>query len=161
MNLSLATLILFCVNSASAAISPTRVSYEAVVKHLDADRLLHALQTVGIVSITNVPDLHKQALLQSLPECIKAVGVKTAFADGTVRRTIATHSQGSEMWEATDRRRRIVRLFESQNVAFRAVVRQVVNDFGSFLRMLSLETTLLQHATLKEKSFSHGYRSRG
>jgi hypothetical protein len=156
MNLSLATLILFCVNSASAAISPTRVSYEAVVNHLDADRLLHALQTVGIVSITNVPDLRKQALLQSLPECIKAVGVKTAFADGTVRRTIATHSQGSEMWEATSTGdEESCDSFESQNVAFRAVVGQVVNDFGSFLEgALSLETTLLQHATIKEKSFS-------
>ena len=155
MNFSVASAMLLCMSFASAAISPTRISYEEMVHHLDMDRILRALETVGIVSITSIPDLHKQALLRSLPECIKAIGKETVFADGTLRRTIATHSQGSHMWDAATDGEDSCDAFESQNRPFRAVVGQVVSDFGSFLeKALSLESSLLQHFTNEEVEFS-------
>jgi hypothetical protein len=155
MNLIVPSILLICTSSASAVISPTRISYESIVNHRDADRLLNALETVGIVSITSIPNLHKKALLHTLPECIKNIGVESTFADGTVRRTIATHSQGTEMWEAPTNGDESCESFASQNGAFRSVVGQVVSDFGLFLHdALSLETSLLLHATRKEESFS-------
>ncbi|KAI2493763.1 hypothetical protein MHU86_20768 [Fragilaria crotonensis] len=155
MNLLVPSVLVLCMGSASAVISPTRISYESIVNHRDADRLLHALETVGIVSITNIPHLHKKSLLQSLPECIKKIGVESTFADGTIRRTIATHSQGSHMWDATTNGDESCQSFASQNGAFRSVIGQVVSDFGLFLEdALSLKTSLLQHTTRKDETFS-------
>jgi hypothetical protein len=49
----------------------------------------------GSSASAGIPDLNKDALLQSLPDCIKNVGLEANFGDGALRRTIATHSQGS------------------------------------------------------------------
>ena len=159
MSLSLVRIvtILLFLTSTAAVFTPTRITYDALVEQRDLDSFLSALVTVGMVSITHIPKLDKEALLQSLPECIAKVGVESTFPDGTRRRTLATHTKESHMWEVPTKGELSCESFDSQNGAFRSVVDKVVRHFGSFLETsLPLGTTgsLLEHATNNQVSYS-------
>jgi hypothetical protein len=75
MKLSAATTVLLSLYPASAVFTPKRIAYEVLASptKVDTDQILDVLGTVGIISITGIPDLNKDALLQSLPDCIKNV----------------------------------------------------------------------------------------
>jgi hypothetical protein len=157
MKLSAATTVLLSLYPASAVFTPKRIAYEVLASptKVDTDQILDVLGTVGIISITGIPDLNKDALLQSLPDCIKNVGLEANFGDGTLRRTIATHSQGSHQFVA-DAPGDACASFQDVNSRFRERVAEVVYSFGSFLeKALSFDaTSLLTNANDKEQTYS-------
>lgn len=102
VSLSLITklaLLLILPGSVKAALKPTRISWDELHSNdaNTAQALLDTLRHVGLVSLVNIPNLSavKQETLTALAACIQEnpqVAAKHVFDDGTVRRTLATHS---------------------------------------------------------------------
>jgi hypothetical protein len=105
MNLSFASVVLVCMSSASAAVSPTGATFRpyrvdfADLADDDSFRgvrtsFMDALSHVGMVSVTNIPFTSKHETFLSLHKCSheSAATLTHTFADGTVRHTMATHT---------------------------------------------------------------------
>jgi len=112
---------------------PLKISYasllhtkenEADHDHQESQQLLSALKSVGMVSLTDIPgmraakaqaltwDLHACAVAGSasqhhldkdLEDSLPSLAKHTTFADGTVRRTMATHTVNGHMQNLMDR----------------------------------------------------------
>lgn len=82
--------------SADRAVSPSRITFDALGR-VDYDSLLvNALSTDGFVSVTNIPGFKqtKRKLMSNLHSCLMDLGDDTVtahyFDDGTTRRSFAT-----------------------------------------------------------------------
>jgi hypothetical protein len=99
----LSTLAWTCVHGDPAVYRPTRISYQDLVEHGSSNvgSVLHeALTTVGMVSITGLPQRSawKDLTLASLHQCsLDSQATKQElFPDGSLRRTMATHTVPGE-----------------------------------------------------------------
>lgn len=98
MKLLLLTTVLASCYANEAVFTPQRISYNAMVEDSSfqtvQETFLKALQQDGIVSVTGIPNLHKEGMLKTLHDC--SLHSKTTqehvYGDGTRRRTMATHS---------------------------------------------------------------------
>jgi hypothetical protein len=128
--------------------------------------VLHALETVGMISITQVPNLNKEAILNSLPACLADVGIKSTLSDGTVRHTLAlstepttdevtaNHQEGRFIKDPTHVKS--CQDLELLQASFRSTVEDVVMKFAEFLQSaLSIQqTSLLQLDSDSQASLS-------
>lgn len=82
--------------SAVLVVEPPRISFDALERGDDSSLkvLLDALTTTGLISVTNVPDLHSDNVFSNLHACalVSKASQKQRFADGAQRLTLATHS---------------------------------------------------------------------
>ncbi|KAI2488621.1 hypothetical protein MHU86_25675 [Fragilaria crotonensis] len=105
MNLTFASVVLVCMGSVSAAISPTEATFRPYrvdfADLTDDDSFLgvktsfmDALSQVGMVSVTNIPFASKYETFLNLHRCSheSAATLKHTFNDGTIRHTMATHT---------------------------------------------------------------------
>ena len=125
--------------------TPHRISFDDLVKDSSFGgaraSFADALEHDGVISVTGVPNLHKQDTLATLHAC--ALKSKTTqeheYDDGTRRRTMATHTvpNGVQMMhhDAPD----ACESFEKASTAFRETVAQVTRVFSQRV------ATLLQH----------------
>jgi hypothetical protein len=100
-----------------------------------------ALKRDGVISVTGVPNLHKQDTLATLHAC--ALKSKTTqeheYHDGTRRRTMATHTVPNGVQMMQHRAPDACESFEKASTAFRETVAQVTQIFSQRL------ASLLQH----------------
>jgi hypothetical protein len=117
-------------------------------------KILHAFETVGMLSITQIPNLNKEKVMNSLPSCLSSVGSKYTLSDGTVRHTLAFSSPSdaqdgyaNSMDEAFTKGQTTVESCETLKLLqapFRSTVDDVVKKVAEFL-----ESALsLQHMSL-------------
>lgn len=144
-----ALLILPC--SIRADFSPTRISWDKL-RSSNADNsdheLLDTLRDVGLVSLVNIPNLNviKHETLTALAACIQddpQVAATHVFDDGTVRRTLATHSLPNAVPKLSFRGGDAVppscRHLQDVSTTFRQLVQEVTQAFAARLQGLVLD----------------------
>lgn len=128
-------------------IKPVKIPFDSLVServNLDpfGDGLLKELQDVGMVSITQIPNLKEmknEALSWTLHSCAQesSVGRSHKYPDGTVRRTLATHTipgGSAKLNHQTDSTS--CGKFDKAIVPFRAAVDDVTKLFATRLSLL-------------------------
>jgi len=132
--------------AADATYAPIRISFQDLQNGNAEDLLRHALEQVGMISITNIFEQNDKSL-QWLPKCMEDSlnVVEQVLDDGTLRRTIATHNVGtkassSPVLEDCEE-------FRTVGQTFRETVGKVVDIFATELSAalhLDASKTLLQ-----------------
>lgn len=124
--------------SVDAVFSPSRIAFDSLLSGKANGQLLDAMQGVGMVSITNVPNFDsKMKALNELPGCMdesSVLSMQLNLPDGTRRRTLATHSKGCK----GDSNLKVADHdacsgFQEASHIFRQTFAQVVETFGDVL----------------------------
>jgi len=130
----------------TATFRPQRIAYSDLVDDngsSSSSLLLNALGRVGMISVTNIPGMSdsKHNVLSGIPGCAqesKATQTHT-FGDGTVRRTLATHTVPGGVQEIVhddDEDSTICQEFAKESKSFRLTVAQVTQAFATRLASL-------------------------
>ena len=134
--------------------TPPRVTYQELLNFQKGDdtstKLFSIVEEIGLFSITDIPLFarEKPETLGALPACVDALlstgvtdvaaaAAQHAFADGTIRKTIATSSQESDSatWNTMKTLQECQQLQESSG-AFRDTVAEVTRTVGNVLSSL-------------------------
>ena len=156
LSLVLATLL---VSSSDAAYTPIRTSLKDLQTGKAEDVLRQALFQVGMISITNIFDESHLDLktLDLLPSCIEhsSDSIEHVFDDGTIRRTMATHSAGTKasQWNLADENPNCQQ-FKATSQIFREAVGQVLDTFAT---ELAIALNLDASKSLIQDEYDHGY----
>lgn len=135
-------------NSPDKPFQPLKLPYQDLVGGTEPNRgatVLEALQHVGMVSITNVPhlkELKQSTLSWNMHLCSQesTAAKSNHYPDGTLRRTLATHStaSGARLFHHnTDST--ACQTFSEASQRFREVVNHVTTLFSSYLSSLLLQ----------------------
>lgn len=138
---------LFLENTITASLDkfqPQRIKYDDLVKGKEATQeiLLDALSNVGLVSIIDIPsylDAKRDTLSWKFQECVEDSVATQAhtFFDGTVRRTLATHTVpgpgGVQKIEHKAEDSEACSIFSESSDAMRSVIAHVTDIFASRL----------------------------
>jgi hypothetical protein len=113
---------------------PFRIPYNELISEKANDSFLTALQTVGMVSITNIP-LFDKRFLNALPTCLEegGVGSEFYFDDGSKRATLATRSVASISEPLKIPSSPACKEVEIESLAFRKTVSSVTTALTKYL----------------------------
>jgi len=117
---------------------------------------MDALTTVGLVSITDIPNFDKETMFKSMQDCSpeSAVTREHTFPDGTRRRTLATHTIPGGVQRMSHNSANCDSFSKTSN-DFRKTVAQVTTAFATLLAtILHLEDDSKPLLTTNEGDYS-------